>query len=436
MKWLWLLGLSVACAAPPRPRAPVPSSPGLAPSAREAKLGREIDEAIARRIGLYGDRQVTAYVERVGRTLSGAAHHPVAWTFRVLDDPAVNAFAAPGGFVYVTRGLLAHLGSEAELAAILAHEIGHVDARHALRDEAWADQRAPGWTRADMLRFYERSRDNEREADAWSAGALARAGYAPSALADALRRLDAVERAAESSGEADEEAGWLASHPSTRARIARAEHAARTVGGRSGRQAHRAAIEGLVYGNNPRGGRLDGSRWVLPQHALAFELPTGFTAELTAGGLVAASAGSGTVLMLLAAHRDDRRESAGAMAEPRWTRVAGHRTVFGELRLDSSELRGGVAVLSLERELLMLIVLGKPDSRWATHMPELLARFHAFRQRRAPAPRRLHVARLPSPAPLSLLAVRSGVSRGELALLNGISESATLPSGAWVKLID
>jgi hypothetical protein len=175
---------------------------------------------------------------------------------------------------------------------------------------------------------------------------------------------------------------------------------------------------------------------VLPQHALAFELPTGFTAELTAGGLVAASAGSGTVLMLLAAHRDDRRESAGAMAEPRWTRVAGHRTVFGELRLDSSELRGGVAVLSLERELLMLIVLGKPDSRWATHMPELLARFHAFRQRRAPAPRRLHVARLPSPAPLSLLAVRSGVSRGELALLNGISESATLPSGAWVKLID
>ena len=97
----------------------------------EVKLGTETDEEVVAALGLYEHEALEEMVERIGAQLAEKSERPgLPWTFRVLDEPAVNAFAVPGGYVYATRGLLVHLESEDELAAVLGHEIGHVTARH------------------------------------------------------------------------------------------------------------------------------------------------------------------------------------------------------------------------------------------------------------------------------------------------------------------
>src|SRR5439155_6047634 len=103
----------------------------LVSTSKELEIGRKSDPAVAAEYGLYGDSTVQRYVDSVGQRLGSISHLPtLGWHFRVLDSPVVNAFAIPGGYIYITRGILAYLNSEAQLAGVLGHEIGHVTARH------------------------------------------------------------------------------------------------------------------------------------------------------------------------------------------------------------------------------------------------------------------------------------------------------------------
>ena len=103
----------------------------LMSESQEIAMGRQSHEQIVQEMGAYEDPGVQAYVNRLGQELAALSERPgLPWTFTVLDDPVVNAFALPGGYVYVTRGILTHLGSEAELVSVLGHEIGHVTGRH------------------------------------------------------------------------------------------------------------------------------------------------------------------------------------------------------------------------------------------------------------------------------------------------------------------
>ena len=100
--------------------------------AEEIAIGRESDAEVRREMGVYDNPELQRYVSDVGQRLAALSHRPnLPWTFTVVDVPAVNAFALPGGFIYLTRGILPYLDDEAELAGVLGHEIGHVTARHA-----------------------------------------------------------------------------------------------------------------------------------------------------------------------------------------------------------------------------------------------------------------------------------------------------------------
>ena len=106
----------------------------LLSEADELRLGQENDAAVRKQYGVYANARLQAYVQQVGERLAAKSHRPqLKYRFTVLDSPDVNAFALPGGYIYITRGIMAHLNSEAELAAVLGHEIGHVTARHAVR---------------------------------------------------------------------------------------------------------------------------------------------------------------------------------------------------------------------------------------------------------------------------------------------------------------
>ena len=105
----------------------------LVSESQEREMGRQYDEQLVQQLGLYEDPELQSYVQGIGRRLAASSERPdLSWSFRVVDDPVVNAFALPGGYIYVTRGILAHMNSEAELAAVLGHEIGHVTARHSV----------------------------------------------------------------------------------------------------------------------------------------------------------------------------------------------------------------------------------------------------------------------------------------------------------------
>src|SRR5262249_50828002 len=103
----------------------------LVSSAQEAQMGKEGYPAVVAEYGIYADTTLQAYVDSVGQRVAKVSHLPNGpWKFTLLEDTAVNAFAMPGGYIYITRGILAHLNSEAQLAGVLGHEIGHVTARH------------------------------------------------------------------------------------------------------------------------------------------------------------------------------------------------------------------------------------------------------------------------------------------------------------------
>jgi predicted Zn-dependent protease len=114
-------------------------------AAQEVEIGRKMHPQILQEYGRYADEELQAYVNDVGQRIAAKSHRPdLQYTFTVLDGEEVNAFALPGGYVYITRGIMAYLNSEAELAAVLGHEVGHITARHAVVRPPRAS--APRWS--------------------------------------------------------------------------------------------------------------------------------------------------------------------------------------------------------------------------------------------------------------------------------------------------
>ncbi|WP_051329196.1 M48 family metalloprotease [Geminicoccus roseus] len=274
--------------------------------ADEQRLGaQEHPKVLAEFGGDYDGARAAAYVQDLGEKLVAVSELPGQdFTFTLLDSPVVNAFALPGGYVYVTRGLMALAADEAELAGVIAHEIGHVTGRHtAQRDtqstyaqgasaigvllgglflgEAGARAAAQVAQTAAPAWVMGYSRDQEFEADQLGIRYLTRAGYDPRAMASFLGRLQAqAELQARQTGQpVDAEESIYASHPRTLDRVARAaDEAARQseTANRRGRDAYLAAVDGLLYGDDPAQGLVIGRSFVHPVLGFRFEAPPGF----------------------------------------------------------------------------------------------------------------------------------------------------------------
>src|SRR6059036_688194 len=182
----------------------------LVSESQEISMGRDYDNQVVASIGLYPDSTLQRWIQQFGARLAATSERPnLPWSFRVVDDPVVNAFALPGGFIYVTRGILAHLGSEAELASVVGHEIGHVTARHSVSQMSKAQlldvgvivgmilrpqlQNFGGLAQAGLeLLFLKYSRNDESQADELGLRYLTRAGYDPRPMTQVFRTLDRV----------------------------------------------------------------------------------------------------------------------------------------------------------------------------------------------------------------------------------------------------
>ena len=272
---------------------------GMGPET-EARLGYQEHQKIVPQFGgAYADPAIDAYLTGIGDLLARTSEIPdQKFTFTVLDTPMVNAFALPGGYVYITRGLLALADNEAEVAGVLAHEIGHVTARHAA--ERYGQTMAAnilglglgillgsgpatdlyGAVAGVALRSY--SREPEYESDLLGVRYMSRAGYDPGAMATFLTRLLAHGRLeAELRGQPGKADAFdiMQTHPRTAERIARAiaEAGTKTVAEPLiAREIYLGKIDGLLYGDDPEQGFVRGRRFLHPWLRFAFEVPRGF----------------------------------------------------------------------------------------------------------------------------------------------------------------
>ncbi len=283
------------------------TEPQLLEQAKEAR------DALIDEHGLYMHAEVQAYVSEIGLKVAQLSHRPeLPWSFTILDTEIVNAFALPGGQVFVTRGLLAHLQNEAELAAVLGHEIAHVNARHGAHRANEAAFASVGVTAAiNVGQFLERTglrgaaqrmkrlglslaagmiatynREQELEADRIGADYLARAGYDAREMVGVLQTLQMVERFnADRAREQKREApgsDWLSSHPGTDQRLREAARLTAMVRhtASDGRQRFLQRIEGLVWGDSPEKGLVRDRLFVHPRSGYAINAPADWEVDV------------------------------------------------------------------------------------------------------------------------------------------------------------
>jgi predicted Zn-dependent protease len=282
----------------------------------EIALGKQASQEVEQTIGLVEDADLQAYVRRIGLAMAKASERPsLPWTFGVVDDPTPNAFALPGGYIYVTRGMATLMNSEAELASVLGHEIGHVTAKHsvtAISQQQLAQlglgigsilvprlERFQGLVGTGLgLLFLQHGRDAERQADDLGFKYASARGYAMSEMADVFRsleRLPGSERSALPS--------FLSTHPSPGERVKTIEQkaAAQPPGSRGSlvREAeYLREVDGLVYGEDPRQGFFRDSLFLHPDLRFQFSLPRGWKGQNLKQAVLGSSASQDAALQL------------------------------------------------------------------------------------------------------------------------------------------
>jgi predicted Zn-dependent protease len=249
---------------------------------REKEIGLEEHEKVLASMPLFEDEELLAYVREVGNKAAAVSHRPnLEYTFNIIDSPEINAFALPGGYVYVNRGLLTFMNSEAELAAVLSHEIGHITARHAVQQQARGriaqtaatvggfvtavatgsgyvgsqiSEVASIWAQTGLSGF---GRENELEADSLAAEYLVKAGYDPAAMIDVITVLknqeDFNRLVSNNSGGYH---GLFATHPRNDTRLQQAIAQVSDISGNQITQTDntlfRERLDGLVIGQSQR----------------------------------------------------------------------------------------------------------------------------------------------------------------------------------------
>ncbi len=258
----------------------------------EIAMGKQVDSQIRMQYGFYNDPALNDYISRVGASLAPHTHRShLEYNFAVLDSPVVNAFAVPGGYVYVTRGILALMKSEAELAVVLGHELGHVNARHSIK--RMSEQTLFGLglavgaslnkTVSDLagiagvgmqLLFLKYSRDDERQADQLGVEYSRRGGYNPEGM---IGFFESLEKMGDLSGR-HSIPGFLSTHPLTSERIQNTKDMLIETDRKL--QVKPAlylnTIENMVYGDDPRQGFVEKNTFYHPEMRFSFGFPQGW----------------------------------------------------------------------------------------------------------------------------------------------------------------
>lgn len=442
----------------------------LVSEAQEIEMGTQYDREIVATMGLYPDSAMQRYIQQLGARMAAASERPgLPWTFRVIDDPTVNAFAVPGGFVYITRGIMAHLNNEAQLASVVGHEIGHITARHTARSMSKQQLAQIGLVVgsiasdrfaqfADLagqglgILFLKFSRDDENQADELGLRYLGRTDFDVREMPGVYAMLDRMSAA---SGQEGRLPDWLSTHPAPadrRDRITRMvaampqDFAGKTVN----RDGYERRLDGMVFGTDPRQGFFRGTEFLHPDLRFRLTFPAGWATNNGTQAVQAMSPEQDAAMALSFASEASAQAAAQAfLSQEGLSAGTAQRTTFNGLpaviapfQTTSGEaMQGTVGFVEHGGAVYRLLGYG-PEAAWPSRRAAAEQTIRSFAVLTEPAalnvqPQRLDIVALDRQSSITQLAARlaSPVPPATLALLNQTTPETAFASGRLVKWV-
>lgn len=450
--------------------------------ADEIAEGKKAHPQVLEEYGAYDNKKVTAYVDQLGQRLAAQSHRKeLKWTFTVLDSPEINAFALPGGYVYVTRGIMAYMESEADLAGVIGHEIGHVTARHGAQRATRQQTAGIGVLAATLLGavvgapdlanqlsqtaaagyIASYSRDQELQADQLGAEYLVRNQYDPNNMVDVIQVLKSQEQFAADTAKAEGKTApsgndWLASHPSNERRLEDIRAIAAKYKGQWGddfRARYLQAIEGMDFGDSPEQGLVRGQNFYHSPLGIAITAPAGWKFRNTPQALVLVNPAGDAGLVMQAVP-----EKAGSTHDEvirnafKATQTRTEKLSFNGL--SATHFAGTVVQNNQSKGIEATVVTGPSNRNYAllyvskdaaamqrarASLREAESTFRALTSadRAAAKPYKLRMTPLPAGG-FSQLAKQSPLPNAErqLRLINGVYAGTDPAPGTRVKVVD
>lgn len=462
------LAVAVACAVNP---ATGGRQFSLVTESQEIAMGKQGAEETLASIPLVADSAAQQYLRSVAMGLVAVAERPgLPWNFYLLDDASVNAFAFPGGYIFVTRGILTHMNNEAELAGVLAHEIGHVTARHTATQVSRAQLAEIGMAVTTIaspeigsilgatvgpglgLLFLKFGRDHEFQADELGFRYMTRDDYDPRAMSSLFTMLQR-QGAAGGGGRLPE---WQSTHPAPENRVARNDQRVMAFQGtpdsmRLGRERFLRRLDGMVFGEDPRQGYFEGERFFHPDLRFRFVIPTGWQGSNQPASVIGVSPAKDAIVALALAKGTSPggalREFLGqegiqagpSSASP----VNGIPAATGEFTATTSQgtVTGVVQFISYGGRLYRQLGYTTP-AKAATHGAGLRQFVGSFAELTDPAalnrqPNHIRLVTLPRGMTLEEFyrSYPSVVPVERVALINGLVAGQVIPRGTVMKQI-
>jgi predicted Zn-dependent protease len=442
----------------------------LVSEGQEIGMGQQADPDIVGAYGLYPDSAIQVYARGIGERLAAQSERPsLPWTFRVLDDPVVNAFALPGGFNYITRGILVYFNSEAELVAVMGHELGHVTARHGAQ-QATQQQLAQvgliagtilvpkfedfaGLAQAGLsLMFLKFSRGDETQADELGLRYMYRMGYDPREMPKVFAMLESVSQAEGG----DRLPQWLSTHPNPENRLqhinALIAQLPQDFSGRLIRHnEYIQRLDGMTYGANPREGFFRDALYLHPDLRFQIQFPAGWKTSNQKSAVLAQSpqqdalmqltaAGEATPVAALQTFLSQQGVTSGGISS---TAVNGLPAAVASFQAATQQATVAGLVAAIQYNGSVYRLLGyAPQGSWANYQGAAQAWVRSFQPLTDPAalavqPLRIQIMRADRAMTLAQFQQRypSKVDLATVARINQLSTGASLTAGQLLKRV-
>jgi len=439
----------------------------LVSEAQEIEIGKQGSQEILQSMELLPDG-VQRYVRSVATGLVGVAERPnLPWNFYVLDDASVNAFAFPGGFIFITRGIMTHMNSEAELAGVLGHEIGHVTARHTAQQITKAQLAQTGLVVGSLLSetvaglagvastglgllFLKYGRDAEYQADELGFRYMTRRNYDPHAISSMFTMLKRQGQLG-GGGRLPE---WQSTHPDPENRVGRNEERIAAFKPAGAVKTERAEfvqqLDGMVFGENPRDGFFDGNTFNHPDLKFRFVFPQGWKLQNQATAVVGVSPQQDAIIQLGFAQgspQDALRQFLGqqgiAAGRTSSNPINGLPAATGEFQAQTQQ--GTVAGLATYVQYggrTFQLLAYTPNQKYQGYSNAFFASLQSFNRLTDQSalnvqPKRLNLVRLDRDMTIDAFhrANPSSIPFEYLVVINGVEPGALLKAGSYVKQV-
>lgn len=441
----------------------------LVSESQEIQMGKEASQADLQRVGAYANTNAQALVKQIGQQMAAKSERPsLPWEFHLLDDAAVNAFAYPGGFIFVTRGLMTHLNSEAELAEVIGHEIGHVTAKHSVAAISQQQVAQIGLVAGSIfservaqfgdllgtgasLLFLKFGRDDELQADALGFKYSLQQQYD---VREAPKVFQTLGRLSGDAGARIPE--WQSTHPDPGNRVQRAEDRltrvseADLVGTKVNRESYLRLLDGFVFGENPRHGFFSGSTFKHPDFRFQYDLPNNWRSANMPEAVVSQAPDQSAQLQLTPAQGTPAQVLQQLLGQQGITTIQSGQTTINGLQASIGEfsaqteqgtIRGIAGAISHNNNTYMLLGLMTPAAV-NTRGPEILASIRSFRALTDAAslnvqPARVSVVTLPDAMTAQQFTQRypSSIPAEQVYIINGVQASTLIPKGTLFKRV-